>query len=146
MTTYEKLDILADTYAPALLCALIALILKRLWMGERRQARTMAMVSAGALALVYTLRGVDAWWRIYAAWGLDYSTHTAFALVVVAVLAFYVTAWRIKAVILLSFPAYLWLMFHQQYHSMADMLVTAANIGVPLAAWLYFCRRRGDAD
>jgi hypothetical protein len=91
------------------------------------------------LGLVYAVLGLDRAFGLWAGAGLDYSTHTAFA-VVLAVSLFAVdrrTAWGSAALLV----AYAWLMLRLGYHTLPDILTTAAV----LAPLTWICHRAARA-
>ena len=91
------------------------------------------------LGLVYAVLGLDRAFGLWARAGLDYSTHTAFA-VVLAVSLFVLdrrTAWFSAALLV----AYAWLMLRLGYHTLPDVLTTAAVLA-PLA---WSCHRAARA-
>ncbi|HEY7865899.1 MAG TPA: hypothetical protein VIC51_07825 [Psychromonas sp.] len=86
-----------------------------------------------SLLLVYTLMFVDNYFNIWPIWGLDYSTHSAVALIFVVNLT-----WRNKILLYLaplSLCVYLCLMRLLKYHSFADMLSTVLVLLPILIYW-----------
>lgn len=83
-----------------------------------------------ALGLVYAVLGLDRAFGLWACVGLDYSTHTAFAVALVTSLLVLDrrSAW-IAAPLLLG---YAWSMVLLGYHTVPDILTTAA-VMAPLA-------------
>lgn len=130
--TYEQLDTIADAYIPCLLLGnlvSVALITRR--QGARRGGLSLAVLLI-AVGGVYSVMLADHHLNLWPSLGLDYSTHTALALVAASSLTF----WR-RGIILtvsLSLLAYCGLMRYQAYHTVADMLSTAAAL-LPVAYW-----------
>ena len=137
------MDFIADLIDPLLGCFLIAgpLILGRV-KGTPSRPWMFWGASLLALALVYLLTFVDRHFRLWAAFGLDFSTHTAVAVALITSLGILDRRWLFFLVPLLLF--YAWLMLRLGYHSALDVM-TAALITVPLTLlchWL--CRSRKD--
>ena len=128
MPSHETLAIIADVYTPILALAALAILLRapgRLqWqaLGAR-----MARLAAGAL-IAYGLMFLDNWLQLWPALGMDYSTHTAVALVLVMFIAAHAPNARWWCWI--SLPAYAVLMLVLRYHTAADIVTTALAVGV----------------
>lgn len=137
--SYETLDLIADAYNPTLLlCAIACGLYTTIRTGGSRkllnglgQASDLIIL----LVLVYGMLILDNAIGIWAQWGLDYSTHTAFA----AAMCF--ALWQcseraakpaLRWVWPLSLVVYLGLMHYQQYHTWGDMLVTLMYIGAAI--------------
>ena len=140
MPDYETLDTIADAYTPLLafaaLAVLVPALLARQW---REVGARMASLAAGAL-VAYGLMFLDDRLRLWPAAGLDYSTHTAVALVLGMFLS--VHSRRMRPACWASLSAYALLMVYQGYHSAADILTTAVVVGV---LYLPAVRMRGSA-
>ncbi len=130
LLTYEQWDAIADAYIP-LLGGLSLLCLANT---GRISGLSKALGEAVAMGLsvtyVYLLMWIDGVFSLWHALGLDYSTHTALAWVLVIYLSFTGT----KALLFsgLSLCLYGGLMAYQQYHSLADMLTTSLVIVPPV--------------
>lgn len=76
---YPPLHMLADALDPLL--ALVALLhpAMRPPLGDRRTVRLYYLAAALGLAGIYAVAGVDVVFSLWGRQGLDYSTHTAFA-------------------------------------------------------------------
>ncbi|TQV89633.1 hypothetical protein [Aliikangiella coralliicola] len=122
MSLYEKLDWVADSYSPILLVIAISVIVHVFRTQGRHQGSLRVAQLFLLLALVYLLQFIDNRWMIWHSFGLDYSTHTAFALAIVVFTWF--DGRKLRIGILISFIAYLLLMLYQQYHTVADMVTT----------------------
>lgn len=76
--------------------------------------------------MTYGLMFADQAWSIWPVWGLDYSTHTAAALVLVVLINYSFS--RVLRLNILLLAVYVALMLYQQYHSVSDILTTAAAV------------------
>lgn len=120
------LEIAADAYIPALMLACLGLVVKPMLRGERRQAVSrLAFLGAGC-ALAFGLRWLDERYRFWPRAGMDYSTHTAVALVLALVLL--VSVRRGRWLVMLTLPGYGLLMLSLGYHTVADMLSTTVAV------------------
>lgn len=143
MPSHEALSAVADVYTPLLALTALSLIgiaaRKRQW---RRAGRQLATIVSG-LALAFGLMVLDEWFRIWPAFGLDYSTHTGVALVLVV----FLVAWQahLAALWIASLIAYLALMRYQDYHTVADMVTTVAVLIVPIS-WIAMVFRKRDGE
>jgi len=126
MTTYEKLDFIADSYNPALL--LFSLVLVAFTF--KSEGAKLSGVKSGLLLililLVYIFQLLDSNLNLWSSFGLNYSTHTAFSLAIVCFVLY--SSRKTKIVIMFSFLGYLILMLYQKYHTVADILTTIAVI------------------
>jgi hypothetical protein len=84
------------------------------------------------LLIAYGLMFLDLRLQIWPARGLDYSTHTAVALALVAFLSF--NKPNLLILWLGSLIAYLLLMLYQRYHTFSDIALTSVIFLVPV--WL----------
>ena len=124
MLTYEQLDFIADLYIPVLAFISLYFLVKN--------TINIALV-VGAVTYIYLLMFVDKYFLIWQSLGLDYSTHTALALVFVVFLALKST--RLMLFALLSMLLYAGLMVYQEYHSVLDIVTTGAVV-TPVLVWL----------
>jgi hypothetical protein len=141
MPSYETLDAIADAYTPFLLAASLAMVLVAAIKAEWRLAGRRLLAVIGMLAIAYGLMFLDRRFDLWPAFGLDYSTHTAVTVGLVAFLA--VDKPRFAAVWATSLVAYFLLMLYQRYHTGADIATTAIVVAVPswlMLAWLYHRR------
>lgn len=128
MPSYATLDAIADAYTPLLALACLVLLLRPL-RALQWQALGLRMASLAAGALIaYGLMYVDNRLAIWSMAGLDYSTHTAVALVLTMFLSMHWPKARWPG--WLSLCVYGLLMLYQQYHTVADIISTAAAVGV----------------
>ena len=129
----EILDTLADSINPGL--ALLALAFPWINRGAFAASGSRWFFWAGTalgLVVVYSIQFVDNRLMLWPSFGLDYSTHTAFA---VSVTTSIVTASKRWLLLLLPILiAYAGLMMYLDYHSLADILTAA--IVIALATWL----------
>ena len=130
MLDYQTLDTIADAYTPILAILSVAVIagcaFHQRW---KLTCLNFSLLLAGAVisyGLMYLDRALHLWPSI----GLDYSTHTAVALVLVVsltlILPRYTLLWPV------SFLCYLLLMLYQKYHSLNDIISTAFAVGIVL--------------
>ena len=128
MLSYATLDAIADAYTPLLALACLAILLRPLRALQWRVlGLRMTSLAAGAL-VAYGLMFLDNWLAIWPMAQLDYSTHTAVALVLVIFLSRSWPASRLWCWV--SLCAYGLLMLFQRYHSVADILTTAVVVAV----------------
>ena len=124
--TYEQLDAIADGINPVL--AVLTLVLPFLTRPSTPHSRALFfLATAISMTIMYLIGWVDKLFGLWAAFQLDYSSHTGFAVVLLISLSI----WRRNlippsAFILLS---YITLMLYQKYHSVPDIVTTAAVIG-----------------
>ncbi len=130
---HGSLDLIADAVNPVL--ALLALVFP--WLdreairrcGSRWSFWTRTLLS---LAVVYAIMFADERFRLWSGLGLDYSTHTAFAVVIITSMSAMNRRWLFVLVPVLV--AYAALMIYLGYHSLLDILTTALVIAS--ATWL----------
>jgi hypothetical protein len=128
---YETLDTIADSVNPALAClALIFPWLDREAIRKKGSKWSFWARTLLSLAVVYALMFTDNRLHFWPSLGLDYSTHTAFAVAVVTSIGAMNYRWLFFLVPVLV--AYAGLMMYQGYHSLMDILTTALVIA-PLA-------------
>ena len=124
---YECWDQIADGINPAL--ALIAIGALAFSGGAKEYGRALwAMVLVIGLMFVYLMQWVDRAVSIWAQWGGDYSTHTAFAVAVVGALSALGRRWAI--VFGSVFVLYVLLMLYQRYHSIADIVSSGGLLAI----------------
>jgi len=137
---YETLDLIADSYIPILdVLALTSLARTAIMSRCRLLGIHMAILLFGLL-LAYGLMFVDIHLRLWPMLGLDYSTHTAVALVMVIFLIIAVK--KYSSIWIASLGGYILLMLYQGYHNIADMISTAFIVGALfLPAVFLFCKK-----
>lgn len=84
MPNYETLDSIADAYIPLLATFSLVFIVVPLLQSRRRIAALRLLAIALLLVSAYGLMFLDARLNIWALFDLDFSTHTAVALIVPA--------------------------------------------------------------
>jgi len=134
MLSYQTLDNIADAYIPALAILCLCLLIKhtpaREWQRFLREGGLFVM----GLVVAYTIMFVDNALLLWSQFNMDYTTHTAVALVLVVSL--WVMMGPLRLFWLLSLLGYFLLMLYQQYHSVADIVTTVIVVGtlmLPLA-------------
>lgn len=129
------MKLLCDSMIP-LLALLLVIAAHRNW----RRTLPSLLISLGWVFLWQTL---DRSFRLWASMGLDYSSHTAVALAVATSLAFRGKQWFAAAATVCV--VYAALMRHLEYHTIADMLSTAAVVLPASIAATWFIGRRETA-
>ena len=131
--TYQQLDAIADSYIPLLgILTLVWLLTKASRLGIKSALIETVTTSLGVM-YIYALMFLDAYFTAYASIGLDYSTHTALALVFVTTLAF--IGKQVRRITVISMVCYCLLMLYQGYHTLADMALTSL-MTLPVLVWL----------
>lgn len=139
---WETLDAIADSVNPAL--GIIALVWPWLrWRGSWRPAVLNVVATLASVAFAYAMSALDArfgWWPSV---GLDFSTHTAVAVaLVVSLCAIRPAIWFVWVAV---FCAYAALMLYQRYHTVGDILTTAAVIAPPLILYQWRVAARSSS-
>ena len=139
--TYQQLDAIADSYIPLLgILTLLWFVRKGISLGVK-SAFIEAMTTSLGVMYIYALMFLDAYFSAYASIGLDYSTHTALALVFVTTLA--LIGKEVRRITVISMVCYCLLMLYQGYHTLADMALTSL-MTLPVLVWLkYLPNRKG---
>ncbi len=131
--SYQQWDLIADSYIPLLAFISLLLLLKTArYLGRQKAINAFCGLFISVI-LVYGIMFLDNQLGIWPSFTLDYSTHSALALVLVMFIALHSTTLRYTAIA--SLLLYAGLMYYQQYHSVADMLTTVAVV-MPLAGLL----------
>lgn len=138
MTTFEILDIIADSYIPVLLLVCLAIVVNSFRSNGIKNGIYHLCLLTILILLVYFFQFLDHTFSLWLNFGLDYSTHTAFALAIVIFVVF--TTRKITIAVVASFLCYLLLMLYQQYHTLADIVVTIAAIS-PFMLLSYYSTR-----
>lgn len=128
----------ADAYTPLLVIAYVLLLISRSARQPGFSATRSMRACVVAVVLAYAGMFVDQWLLIWPFFNLDYSTHTALALVWVMAIATLGRCSGIAASI--SLLLYCGVMWFQRYHSVMDMLSTGLFL-LPLNYWIF--RRLG---
>ncbi|GLT17289.1 hypothetical protein GCM10007938_10660 [Vibrio zhanjiangensis] len=139
--TYQQLDAIADLYIPLLgILTLVWLLIKASRLGIKSALIEAVTTSLGVM-YIYALMFLDAYFAAYASIGLDYSTHTALALVFVTTLA--LISKEVRRITVISMLCYCLLMLYQGYHTLADMALTSL-MTLPVLVWLKSLPNRKD--
>lgn len=134
MLSYDTLDTIADSINPIL--GVLALALPWTKRGRpTRQAIALDGLTVAAVLIAYLLQAIDSAVNIWPRAGLDFSTHTAVFVAIGSSIWQQGTFWR-WTIVGLGF-AYSTLMRIQEYHSVLDIVSTAAAI-VPLLVLLWW--------
>lgn len=126
MLTYEQWDAIADSYIPSLALIYFAIIGHTIYQRQYNDALKRIVATLLCSVVVYSFMFLDKAMYIWPRFNLDYSTHTALALV------FVLSIWQVisnvkrfaKILLTVSFFSYLLLMKWMDYHSVLDMLTT----------------------
>ncbi|MEA3405335.1 MAG: hypothetical protein U9R28_06300 [Pseudomonadota bacterium] len=133
MLTYHQWDLIADAYIPIL--ASFSLII--LWCEAKQhgsKSTLQSIFSVGlSISFIYLMMFIDRALELWPTFGLDYSTHTALALVFVVFVG--LRNIRFSVISVISMLLYAGLMMYQAYHSLLDILTTAFIV-VPVIYWL----------
>lgn len=121
MFSYDSLSTIADSYTPLLF---IGCIISGVFRFKKNDSAASLKGLAGVL-LCYLVMVLDHHFLFWASLGLDYSTHSSVAFA----LAYFLVhgEWRqgiLRFVVAASLLAYYWLEIYQQYHSLADIVMT----------------------
>lgn len=136
---YEMLDAIADAVNPTLLIIAMALPLFRAVRGRIRVERWYLCAAIG-LALVYAAMYADGVLLLWGRIGADYSTHTAFALVLCMLVSSITRQFMVAASLL--FLGYVALMLYQRYHTLLDVVTTVIAVAAVFAMTLHFLKPR----
>lgn len=132
--TYRILDAVADSFNPLL--AIITLACPFLRKPRALRPAILYYLSAAmAIGFVYLVRAVDAAQQIWGSFGLDFSTHSAFA----ASLAVSMGAFRRSWIGPLALVTVLYFLLEliMRYHGLLDILSSVA-VAVPAALVAHF--------
>lgn len=121
MLSYAQWDFIADGYIPVLALLCLWSLAKQFYTTSTTY-RWRVLQLAVSVGFVYGIFWLDHQWGIWGSQGMDYSTHTALASVLVIDLCF--ANGRQRVLLVASLILYGVLMWYQQYHTVADMLTT----------------------
>lgn len=141
MLSYETLDVVADSYNPLLLIVSIGVIGMALYEKRWRLGLMLTLTIVVGAAVAYGFKYLDQTLYIWTWFGLDYSTHTATAVVLVVFLS--MNARKIFALWMGSLLAYFGLMLYQGYHTVGDILTTLLAVIVPVVLATWYLRTCG---
>ncbi|MES2538507.1 MAG: hypothetical protein V4632_21825 [Pseudomonadota bacterium] len=139
MPSHDTLHWIAGSYIPLLALLMLVLLASAFLRRDRRLARLRVLSVVAVLSIAWGFMLIDLCFDLFSAFGHDYSTHTAVALALVAVIARAVP--RLAIMLASSFFAYLLLMLYQGYHTIPDMGITAVLVGIPAWALLLNLQR-----
>lgn len=140
MTTYEIVDSICDAVNPLLTVAVIAYAF---WPKARSIRNTLLLQMLVGVSVVYGLLFVERFWLHRAGYeAVDYSTHSAYALVFTLILM-QLRSVRLYAIVVLA--AYMVAMVLQGYHSIVEVVVTVLLVGVLFYGILSLLPRHGLA-
>jgi hypothetical protein len=140
MSTYETLDAIADSYIPLLAVLVLLLLLREAALKHWCKLGAGLGLTLIGLVITYGLMFLDMKLQIWPAFGLDYSTHTALAIVLTMLLVLMTNAFTALWIGLLL--AYSALMLYQRYHTLEDIVVTALAVSFCVLPFVYLLRRR----
>lgn len=119
--SFEQWAFIADLYTPIIVAVCIICMLL-----SARQSKHVGLWQLGGVllstAFIYVVMFIDNVLGIWPAFHLDYSTHTAIALVFIGYFIVYTP--KIKGLMMLSMVGYAALMMHQKYHTLTDIITT----------------------
>jgi hypothetical protein len=130
MLSYETLDVIADSYNPSLALMSLAFVAAGVCKAQWKLAGVRILAFAVVVLVAYGLMFLDRHLNIWAAFSLDYSTHTAVSLGLVIFLSY--NSPRLAVVWIGSFVSYVLLMLYQRYHTISDVATTSLAVGVPV--------------
>ena len=119
---------IADIYSPLLL--VISLAVSTYWWIKFKSVRGLMLVASAVI--VYSLMFLDNYLKMWPAFALDYSTHTAVTLALCVFIGATLKSIRINIVLLVSLLVYGELMVILNYHSWLDIFSTGAVVGLLL--------------
>lgn len=138
MLSYETLDAIADTCVPVLLLLSLVIVCKTAVQRNWRLCGNYLVTLFGFALVAYGIMFIDLRFQLWPALGLDYSTHTATSLALSVFLIMVAKEYWFIWLMYLVF--YYGLMIYQEYHSIADIVMTVFACGlfiVPLAVTSY---------
>lgn len=139
MLTYAQWDVIADAYIPCLAFILLAQMIYTLYLQQYRQLTGHVIIALLLITTVYIIRYIDNITQTWASFGLDYSTHTALALVILIAIGKFKNMSKTNTYYFLicSFAAYIFLMKWMNYHTVMDMLTTFVFLLICSAILIY---------
>jgi hypothetical protein len=140
MNTYKIIDLICDAFIPILIVWVIILLGKLALKKQLKKSLFLFAAFVYGVAIVYGLYFLDKGYHLWGFVRLDYSTHSAFILVLCATLRLLGrNSWLLLSILL----TYLFLMLYQHYHSLADILTTLVVVGIlSFPPMIYFSRQR----
>jgi len=127
MTTHSVLGAIADLFNPLL--AILALIIPFLRTPRTARSTIAYYISTGAaIGIVYLIRFVDDRNQLWASFGLDYSTHSAFAASLAASIGAFDRRWATP--LALAVVLYFALEIVMRYHGILDIVSSAVPAAI----------------
>lgn len=124
--TFEQWAFIADLYTPMIV---IICVISMVQLGREQGMRSGLFALSGVLlstAFIYAVMFFDNALGIWPAFNLDYSTHTAIALVFIGYFLVYTP--KLRGGMVLSMVGYAALMMYQKYHTLSDIITTTACV------------------
>ncbi len=143
MLSYETLDTIADSVNPVLFAISLLVIGRVLRARSWRLAGMQVLSMLSGLMVAYGLMFIDNRLKIWPAFNLDYSTHTAVAIALAAFLTIYVK--KLTTIWVGVLFTYLILILYQKYHTLADILVTGLIVVAPIALTMWYFRSHAES-
>ncbi|NOI57408.1 hypothetical protein [Vibrio coralliilyticus] len=134
--TYEQWDAIADAYIPVIGSISLVVILIAGFRSGLKTGTKQLLATLVSTLYIYVLMFADNYFQIWPSFEMDYSTHTALALVFVTYLFTHSKA--LKWLSVASMITYAILMMYQHYHTLADIITTALCV-LPV---LWLCQTR----
>ncbi|SKC31483.1 hypothetical protein CZ809_00961 [Photobacterium piscicola] len=124
--TFEQWAFVADIYTPMIV---IICVISMVQLGREQGMRSGLFALSGVLlstAFIYAVMFFDNALGIWPAFNLDYSTHTAIALVFIGYFLVYTP--KLRRGMVLSMVGYAALMMYLKYHTLSDIITTTACV------------------
>ncbi|MEC6881692.1 hypothetical protein [Photobacterium piscicola] len=136
--TFEQWAFITDLYTPMIVIICVISMVKL----EREQGMRSGLFSLSgvllSMAFIYAVMFVDNTLEIWPAFNLDYSTHTAIALVFIGYFIVYTP--KLRGVMVFSIVGYALLMIHQKYHTLSDIISTTIIVMPVILLCQYKCK------
>lgn len=129
---------IADLYTPiiVIMCTICMVL------SARKHSKRVGLLQLSGVLLstvfIYAIMFIDNALGIWPSFNLDYSTHTAIALVFIGYFIVYTP--RLRTVMVFSIVAYAALMMHQKYHTLADIITTTICVMPVILLCQYKCK------
>lgn len=136
--TFGQWAFIADLYTPiiVIMCTICMVL------SARKHSKRVGLLQLSGVLLstvfIYAIMFIDNALGIWPSFNLDYSTHTAIALVFIGYFIVYTP--RLRTVMVFSIVAYAALMMHQKYHTLADIITTTICVMPVILLCQYKCK------
>ena len=136
--TFGQWAFIADLYTPiiVIMCTICMVL------SARKHSKRVGLLQLSGVLLstvfIYALMFIDNALGIWPSFNLDYSTHTAIALVFIGYFIVYTP--RLRTVMVFSIVTYAALMMHQKYHTLADIITTTICVMPVILLCQYKCK------